>query len=150
MEDIEIFKQAWKWLQSHKHVCLRLKNAVSGCRDKMGMFIERHWPMVCSGCARMGRLFLMLLVYWRDCVIRGFRSFIGFGSAALLLIMWSCFLSLTSMSCLVYVLLSMVRFLVISFCLLIISLLFFATDSTSGLLLNFMLLSFFDSPIYIF
>lgn len=115
MEDIEIFKQAWKWLQSHKHVYLRLKNAVSGYRDKMGMFIERHWPMVCSGCARMGRLFLMLVVYWRDCVIRGFRSFIGFGSAALLLIMWSCLLSLTSMSCLVYVLLSMVRFLVIRF-----------------------------------
>ncbi|KAL0301004.1 UNVERIFIED_CONTAM: DnaJsubfamily A member 3, mitochondrial [Sesamum radiatum] len=37
----------------------------------------------------------------------GFRSFIGLGPAALLVIMWSCFLSLTSMSCLLYVLLSM-------------------------------------------
>lgn len=73
----------------------------------MGMFIERHWPMVCSGCTKTGRLLLLLLIYWRDCVVRGFQSFLGLGSAALLLIMWSCFLSLTSISCLIYVLLSM-------------------------------------------
>lgn len=40
-------------------------------------------------------------------MVRGFKSFAGLGSAALLVIMWSCFISLTSMSCLVYVLLSM-------------------------------------------
>ncbi|PRQ30660.1 putative DnaJ domain, cleavage inducing molecular chaperone, Jiv [Rosa chinensis] len=107
MEDIGLYKQGLKWLQSQKHVYFRSKTAVSGYRDKMGVFAERHWPMVCSGCSRMGRLLLLLLCYWRDCVVRGFRSFMGFGSAALLLIMWSCFLSLTSMSCLVYVLLSM-------------------------------------------
>lgn len=50
---------------------------------------------------------LLLLIRWKDCGVRGFRSFIGLGSAALLVIMWSCFLSLTSLSCLVYVLLSM-------------------------------------------
>lgn len=108
MEDIGLFKQGLKWLQSQKHVYSRSKTAVSGYKDKMGVFVERHWPMVCNGCARMGRLLLLLLCCWRDCVVRGFRSFVGFGSAALLLIMWSCFLSLTSMSCLVYVLLSMV------------------------------------------
>ncbi|XP_004294194.1 PREDICTED: uncharacterized protein LOC101300425 [Fragaria vesca subsp. vesca] len=107
MEDIGLFKQGLKWLQSQKHVYSRSKTAVSGYKDKMGVFVERHWPMVCNGCARMGRLLLLLLCYWRDCTVRGFRSFVGFGSAALLLIMWSCFLSLTSMSCLVYVLLSM-------------------------------------------
>lgn len=108
MEDIGLFKQGWKWLLSHKHVYSRSRTAISGFRDEMGMFIERHWPMVCSGCTKTGRLLLLLLIYWRDCVVRGFRSFLGLGSAALLLIMWSCFLSLTSISCLIYVLLSMV------------------------------------------
>ncbi|XP_034212146.1 uncharacterized protein LOC117624801 isoform X2 [Prunus dulcis] len=107
MEDIGLFKQGWKWLLSHKHVYSRSRTAISGFRDEMGMFIERHWPMVCSGCTKTGRLLLLLLIYWRDCVVRGFRSFLGLGSAALLLIMWSCFLSLTSISCLIYVLLSM-------------------------------------------
>ncbi|KAM1570824.1 hypothetical protein ACFX10_035777 [Malus domestica] len=107
MEDIGLFRQAWKWLQSQKHIYSRSGTAIGGCGDKIGMFVEQHWPMVCSGCARTGRLLILLLIYWWDCIIRGFQSFIGLGSAALLLIMWSCFLSLTSISCLVYVLLSM-------------------------------------------
>ncbi|KAF3441146.1 hypothetical protein FNV43_RR15057 [Rhamnella rubrinervis] len=107
MEDIGLFKQGWKWLQSQKHIYSRARTATSHCRDKIGIAIERHWPMVCNGCAKLGRFLCFVLLYWRDSVTRGFHSFIGLGSAALLLIMWSCFLSLTSMSCLVYVLLSM-------------------------------------------
>ncbi|KAI8007180.1 hypothetical protein LOK49_LG07G03606 [Camellia lanceoleosa] len=107
MEDIGLFKQGWKWLQSKRHCYPVARTAVICFRDKIGVFMERHWPMVCSGCARLGRILLLLLIYWRDCVLRGVRSFIGLGSVALLLIMWSCFLSLTSMSCLVYVLMSM-------------------------------------------
>ncbi|KAI5605819.1 hypothetical protein Peur_037427 [Populus x canadensis] len=107
MEDIGLVKQGWKWLQTQKHVYSRVKTAVGCLRDKIGVFIERHWPMVCSGCARFGRLMRFMLIYWKDCATRGFNSVIKLGSAALLLIMWSCFLSLTSMSCLLYVLLCM-------------------------------------------
>jgi DnaJ family protein C protein 14 len=71
--------------------------------------------MVCSGCARFGRLMRFMLIYWKDCATRGFNSVIKLGSAALLLIMWSCFLSLTSMSCLLYVLLCMVCSLILAF-----------------------------------
>lgn len=53
-------------------------------------------------------MFWLLIVHWKDCVLRGFKSFFGLGTVALLVIIWSCFLSLTSMSCLLYVLLSMV------------------------------------------
>ncbi|CAK7323935.1 unnamed protein product [Dovyalis caffra] len=107
MEDIGLVKQGWKWLQTQKHAYSRVKTAVGCLRDKIGVCIERHWPMVCSGCARFGRLMLFMLIYWKDCVMRGFNSVIKLGSAALLLIMWSCFLSLTSMSCLLYVLICM-------------------------------------------
>ncbi|CAK9148939.1 unnamed protein product [Ilex paraguariensis] len=107
MEDIGLFKQGWKWLQSEKHFYSVVQTTTSCFRDKIGIFIERHWPMVCCGCARLGSVLLFLLIHWRDCIYRGVRSFLGLGSAALLVIMWSCFLSLTSVSCLVYVLLSM-------------------------------------------
>ncbi|KAJ4836077.1 hypothetical protein Tsubulata_010697 [Turnera subulata] len=110
MEDIGLVKQGWKWAQSQKHWCsgAAAAAAAAGClRDKIGVFIERHWPMVCSGCARFGRLLLLVLIHWKHCVLRGFNSLLKLGSAALLLIIWSCFLSLTSLSCLFYVLLSM-------------------------------------------
>lgn len=107
MEDIGLFKQGWKWLQSKQHCYSVARTAATCFRDKIGIFIERHWPVVCCACARLGRVLHYLLIHWKDCVGRGFRSFVGLGSAALLVIMWSCFLSLTSMSCLIYVLLSM-------------------------------------------
>ncbi|XP_011030754.1 PREDICTED: uncharacterized protein LOC105130105 isoform X1 [Populus euphratica] len=107
MEDIGLVKRGRKWLQTQKHAYWLAKTAVGRWREKIGVFIERHWPMVCNGCARFGRLMRLLLIYWKDCVVRGFNSVIKLGSAALLLIMWSCFLSLTSMSSLLYVLLCM-------------------------------------------
>ncbi|KAM3396477.1 hypothetical protein P3S68_005483 [Capsicum galapagoense] len=107
MEDIGLFKQAWMWLQSKKD-CYSVVRTAAGCfRDKVGIFNERIWPIVCCGFAKLGKLLFILFRYWKDCLVRGCRSFLALGSAALLLIMWSCFLSLTSMSCLVYVLLSM-------------------------------------------
>ncbi|KAI4323155.1 hypothetical protein L6164_022784 [Bauhinia variegata] len=107
MEDIGLFKQCWQWIRSQKDACWRARNAVSCCRDKTAIFVEQHWPMVCSGCTRLGMLLRLSLLYWKDCVVRGFQSSIKLGSATLLLIMWSCFLSLTSMYCLAYVLVSM-------------------------------------------
>ncbi|KAK5844186.1 DnaJ subfamily C member 14 [Gossypium arboreum] len=107
MEDIGLFKQGLKWLESQKHVYSKAKTAVTYCRDKMGLLMERHWPMVCSGCVGFCKFLKLVLVYWIDCLVRGFQSCSRLGSASLLVIMWSCFLSLTSMSCLLYVLLSM-------------------------------------------
>ncbi|XP_022717520.1 uncharacterized protein LOC111276051 isoform X2 [Durio zibethinus] len=107
MEDVGLFKHGWKWLQSQKHACSKAKTAVGCCRDKMGLLMERHWPMVCSGCVNFWKFSRLFLIYWKDCVVRGFQSCSRLGSASLLVIMWSYFLSLTSMSCLLYLLLSM-------------------------------------------
>lgn len=96
------------WVQSKKDCYSVVRTTASCLRDKIVIFIERHWPMVCYCCVRLAKAVLILISCWKDCIVQGFRSFLGLGSAALLLIMWSCFLSLTSMSCLVYVLLSMV------------------------------------------
>ncbi|KAK2638581.1 hypothetical protein Ddye_026376 [Dipteronia dyeriana] len=107
MEDIGLVKQGWKWLQSQKHMYSRAQTALGCFRDKMGVFIDRHWPMVCTGCAKLGKCVCLLLLLWRNSVVRGFQSMLKLGSSSLFVIMWSCFLSLTSLSCLLYVLLSM-------------------------------------------
>lgn len=108
MEDIGLFKQGWEWVLSQKHAFSRAKNAMWRVRDRICVFVERHWPMVWGWCSQFWKLLLLSLIYWRDCLFRGFQSVIEFGSASLLVILWSCFLSLTSMSCLIYVVLSMV------------------------------------------
>ncbi|WP_163279029.1 hypothetical protein, partial [Klebsiella aerogenes] len=45
-----------------------------------------------SWSVNVGKFLLMLLVYWKDSVVRGFWSLFSLGSAALFVIMWSCFL----------------------------------------------------------
>ncbi|KAH0919156.1 hypothetical protein HID58_026816 [Brassica napus] len=107
MEDIGLVKQGWKWMQSQKHMCSDACSAMRSFVEKIGEIVARHWPLVCSGCWKLSRLIRLSIVYWKDCILRGFRCSAKLGSSALLLIMWSCFLSLTSLSSLVYVLLSM-------------------------------------------
>ncbi|XP_008796780.2 uncharacterized protein LOC103712133 isoform X1 [Phoenix dactylifera] len=107
MGDIWLFKQGWKWFQCQKQAFVGTQVAASCTRDKLVFLIDRHWPMVYSWSINVGKFFLMLLVLWKDCVVRGFWSLISLGSAALFVIMWSCFLSLTSTSCVVYALLSL-------------------------------------------
>ncbi|CAH9052921.1 unnamed protein product [Cuscuta epithymum] len=107
MEDIGLFKQTWMWLQSKKDWYSLMRKTMSCLRDKVVIFIKKHWPMVCYFCVKLGKDLLFLLSCWKDCINQGFRSFVGLGSAALIVIMWSSFMSLTSLSCLLYVLLSM-------------------------------------------
>lgn len=106
MEDIGLVKQGWQWLISQKQGFFQARTALNWVVDRVWMGIEMHWPSVCNGFKNFGRLLLLLLLYWKDCFFRGFRSLVRLQSAALLVIMWSCFLSLTSISCLVYVLTS--------------------------------------------
>ncbi|CAI9303400.1 unnamed protein product [Lactuca saligna] len=108
MEDIVLFKQGWKWLLSESHCyTVAAMKAASFFRDKIVISIARHWPSVCHGSSKLAKLLWYFLIQWKDCFVRGSRSLFGLGTAALLVIIWSCFLSLTSMSCLFCVLLSM-------------------------------------------
>lgn len=100
MEDIGLVKQGWKWVQSRKIACSHLRTTVR----------DHHWPLLCNGFKNTFKFVVMGFVYWMDCFKSGFGSLIALQSAALLVIMWSCFLSLTSLSCLLYVLLSLVSF----------------------------------------
>lgn len=111
MEDIGLVQQGWKWLQSQKHLCSVAPTLICGFRDRIWNAIDTHWPMICNGFKNFLNFVGLLFLYWKDSFFRGFRSLIGLQSAALLIIMWSCFLSLTSISCLVYVLISIVSFL---------------------------------------
>ncbi|KAL6975101.1 hypothetical protein U1Q18_023896, partial [Sarracenia purpurea var. burkii] len=45
MEYIGLFKQGWKWLQSKRYCHPVARTTVICCRDKIGIFMERHWPL---------------------------------------------------------------------------------------------------------
>ncbi|MQM20934.1 hypothetical protein Taro_053964 [Colocasia esculenta] len=105
MGDIGLFKQGWRWLQSQKPAAVGAQMAVSGVGGGLALLVDHHWPWVYSWCQRLGSFMLLLLRQWRDCVVRGFQSLVGPAPTVLFFILWSCFLSLTSVTCLVYVLL---------------------------------------------
>ncbi|KAI3755963.1 hypothetical protein L1987_55774 [Smallanthus sonchifolius] len=103
MEDIMLFKPGWRWVLSETQFYTAVK-AVCGFKDTVAGSVARHWPSVCYVCSTLAKDFV---VRWKDCCVRGSRSLFGLGTAALLVIIWSCFISFTSMSCLLYVLLCM-------------------------------------------
>ncbi|CAA6668084.1 unnamed protein product [Spirodela intermedia] len=105
MGDIGLLKQGWQWLQSQNQAITGAQVAANGVGDALASLIDQHWPLIFSGFQKLGSFLLMLLVQWRDCAARGFRSLIGLGTAVIFVILWSCFLCLTSTSCLVYALL---------------------------------------------
>ncbi|CAO2833188.1 unnamed protein product [Amaranthus hypochondriacus] len=107
MEDVGLVQQVWKWLQFQKHPCSLTPKIICGLTDRVWVAIDTLWPMVCKGFKNFLNFVVLIVIYWIDSFFRGVRSLIGLQSTALLMIMWSCFLSLTSISCLVYVLISM-------------------------------------------
>ncbi|MFS7963829.1 putative DnaJ domain, cleavage inducing molecular chaperone, Jiv, Chaperone J-domain superfamily [Helianthus anomalus] len=108
MEDIGLVNQGLKWVFLEGYCCSAVAvKAASGLVNKAEVFVGLHWPRVCYGCGRLCGLLCLLLVQWKECVFRGFKSVFGLGTVALLIVIWSWFLSLTSVSCLVYVLVSM-------------------------------------------
>ncbi|KAH7673807.1 Dnaj-like subfamily c member 14 protein [Dioscorea alata] len=107
MGDIALWKQAWKWVQSQKQALIGARLVLGFAGDKVVFLVDQLWPMVSKWSGSLGTFFWMLVLQWRDCLVRGFGSLINLGPAALFVIMWSCFLSLTSTACLIYVLLSM-------------------------------------------
>lgn len=128
MEDIVLFKHVWKWLlseETHYYSGTAMK-----CFKKIGILIGRHWPRVCHVCWRLVKLLGCFLIEWKKCLVRGSGSLFGLGTAALFVIIWSCFLTLTSMSTLFFLLLSMVCFLffILNLCL----------ESKNYILLDFM------------
>lgn len=116
MEDIGLFKQAWKWLKSQKVAFVGTQLTLVCIRDRLVFLVDQHWPLVCRWSWNLGKFMLKLIWLWRDCVIRGLTSLIGLGSTALFVIFWSSFLSLASTACLLYVLLSLVSCLLLVCC----------------------------------
>lgn len=82
--------------------------AASCAEEKLVFLMDRHCRLV-YGWVTVARGFLFgLLLRWRDSVVGGLRSLVTLGTTALFIILWSCFLCSTSVTSLVYVLLSLV------------------------------------------
>ncbi|GAB2230855.1 hypothetical protein Droror1_Dr00015150 [Drosera rotundifolia] len=103
MEDIGLVRQFWNWVLSKKVTYVVYGRCEAVCGGLRGG-VERHWPRVCGECRGVWRGLGWGLGYWKGCVVRGCGDVAGFGPAALMVILWSCFLCLTDLSCLVYLL----------------------------------------------
>lgn len=105
MADLGLWNQGWAWVLSQKHVV-----AWAGCgRDRLAFLVDRHWPAVSRACASSSRLLLEALRQWRGCTARGLLALASLGPAAVFVILWSCFVCLTSSACALYALLALVR-----------------------------------------
>ncbi|OAY81408.1 hypothetical protein ACMD2_01802 [Ananas comosus] len=105
MGDLGLLKQLWNWVYSQRQAFTGFRSCV---REKLIVLVDRHWPTVYRVCLNVGRFLWTVLLQWKDCALGGFWSLISLGSVALFVTMWSCFLCLTSMNCLVYALLSVI------------------------------------------
>ncbi|KAJ8478429.1 hypothetical protein OPV22_022156 [Ensete ventricosum] len=107
MGGIDLFKQGCVWVQFQKQDFVSGRVAASHAVEKLMTLIDRHWPLVYSWCTMVAMFLFRLLLRWRGCVARGLRSLFTLGTTALLVILWSCFVCLTSMTSVVYAILSL-------------------------------------------
>jgi DnaJ homolog subfamily C member 14 len=101
MADFGLWKQGWMWVLSQKHIL--------ASREQLAFLVDRHWPAVSRACVSSSRLALAALQQWRGCVARGLLAVASLGPAAVFVILWSCFVCMTSPACALYALLSLVR-----------------------------------------
>ncbi|KAM3254032.1 hypothetical protein ACQJBY_047886 [Aegilops geniculata] len=107
MADLGLWNQGWTWVLSQKHV-VAWAHAAAGCgRDRLAFLVDRHWPAVSRACASSSRLLLEALRQWRGCTARGLLALASLGPAAVFVILWSCFVCMTSSACALYALLGL-------------------------------------------
>ncbi|CAN6335033.1 unnamed protein product [Urochloa humidicola] len=96
MEDLGLWKQAWRWVLSQKHILAWAHTAACGSRERLAFLVDRHWPAVSRACATSSRLALAALRQWRGCMARGVLAVASLGPAAVFVILWSFFVCMTS------------------------------------------------------
>nr|CAB3466499.1 unnamed protein product [Digitaria exilis] len=108
MADFGLWKQAWMWLQSQKHILAWAHTAACGSRERLAFLVDQHWPAVSRACATFSRLALAALRQWRGCMARGVLAVASLGPAAVFVMLWSFFVCMTSPAWALYALLSLV------------------------------------------
>ncbi|KAL4200708.1 hypothetical protein AMTRI_Chr02g254910 [Amborella trichopoda] len=103
MEDIGLFKEGLKWVRSQKHVFLSTQASICSTRERIAAMVDCHGPVLYSGCLHLWKMLFLVLREWKSCITRGMGSLLSLGSTTFFVILWCCFLSLTSTSCIVYV-----------------------------------------------
>uniref|UniRef100_A0A0D9Y1C9 J domain-containing protein n=1 Tax=Leersia perrieri TaxID=77586 RepID=A0A0D9Y1C9_9ORYZ len=104
MADLGLWKQAWGWVLSQKHILTWAHMAASGGTERLAFLVDRHWPAVSRTCVSSGRLVLAALRQWRGCAARGILEMASLGPASVFVILWSCFVCMTSPACALYAL----------------------------------------------
>lgn len=107
MSDISLVEQFLEWIQQQKHLYLATKTATLKAADYVRFLVVQNWPIIYSWSVYFGRLLLVMAKKWLDCSLRGMGSLIRLSSAAYHVLLWCTVLSTTSMSGLLFVLISL-------------------------------------------
>ncbi|XP_057830010.2 uncharacterized protein LOC131041053 isoform X2 [Cryptomeria japonica] len=107
MSDTSLIEQLLEWIQQHKHLYMATKTASLKATDYVRFMVVQNWPIICSWSVYFGRLFLVMAKRWLNCSLRGMGSLLHVSSAAYYMLLWCTVLSTTSMSGLLFVLISL-------------------------------------------
>ncbi|MED6209271.1 hypothetical protein PIB30_053128 [Stylosanthes scabra] len=103
---LSIFTAVTEWLTRQKPLFLSFSNATLKTCDNLRMKIKKAYPVVLKWLMHLGNIMLLLSVFWLDCAIRGFDSFVRMGTTSFFSVIWCSVFSVISM-------MGMLKFLVV-------------------------------------
>lgn len=99
MADTSLYEQVLEWIKQQKPLYLR-------ATDYVGVAVKQNWPIISTWSMHCARSFMWVSGLWLECSLRGLKSLLRLSSTAYFLLLWCSFLSMSSISGLLYVIIS--------------------------------------------
>lgn len=99
MADTSLYEQVLEWIKQQKPLYLR-------ATDYVGVAVKQNWPIISTWSMHCARSFMWVSGLWLECSLRGLKSLLQLSSTAYFLLLWCSFLSMSSISGLLYVIIS--------------------------------------------
>lgn len=99
MADTSLYEQVLEWIKQQKPLYLR-------ATDYVGIAVKQNWPIISTWSMHCARSFMWVSGLWLECSLRGLKSLLRLSSTAYFLLLWCSFLSMSSISGLLYVIIS--------------------------------------------
>lgn len=99
MADTSLFDQVLEWIKQQKPLYFRVT-------DYVGSAVKQNWPIISTWSVHCAKSFMWVSGLWLECSLRGLNSLLQLSSTTYFLLLWCSFLSMTSISGLLYVIIS--------------------------------------------
>lgn len=103
---LSIFTAVTEWLIRQKPLFVSIRTTVLEAYANFRTKFKHAYPIVLTWLMHFGSIILLLSVFWLDCAVRGFDSFIRMGTTSFFSVIWCSIFSVISM-------IGMLKFLVV-------------------------------------